>query len=177
MSRPVTFTADTKNDDDGALSVSPSLGVSVGVGVESGSAPAAEEVIAVSRREDLPAVAPGGIVACETPTEGPCDNPSDWNGDAQLEAPLEKEVEEANDAAIPTSVPVPAVPKHQGLPSFAQSEFYTVDMILFYFEIHLALILILPLWALLLFSDAFVYLIRYRLFVANVVNAVATASK
>jgi hypothetical protein len=136
MSRPITFTADTKNDD-GALSVSPSLGVSVGV--ESGPAPAAEEVIAASR-EDLPAANPGGIVACETPTEEPCDNPSDWNGDAQLlGAPLEKEVEETNDAALSTSVPVPVVPKHQGLPSFAQSEFYTVDMILFYFyfEIHL----------------------------------------
>jgi len=106
--------------DDGAPSVDPSSGASV--------KPAS---VAEITREDSPVVpGPGSlsgrvlegrdVVACETQTEDHCGDPSSWNG----VAPLEKE----GDDVLAATAPVP-VPKHQGLPSFAQSEFYTVDMI------------------------------------------------
>jgi hypothetical protein len=111
MSRPATFS------DDGALSVDPSSGASV--------KPAS---VAEITREDLPVVpGPGSlsgrvpegrdVVACETQTD---DAPSSWNGVAPLE------MEGDNALAATATAPVP-VPKRQGLPSFAQSEFYTVD--------------------------------------------------
>ena len=131
MSRPVTL-AETKTGD-AALSIDPS-----GAGTK--RAPAAEII-----QEDLPAMAgPGSAGGSRSrdgrdfspPSPSPsagraslaagsCDGPSDWNG----VAPREKEAE---GDVLATPVPVPA---HQGPPSFAQSEFHTVD-IFFFRSVH-----------------------------------------
>lgn len=154
MSRPVTFEA--AKMDDGALSVGPSSGETV--------KPAS---VAEITREGLPVVpGPGSLSGCgpeghdvvarETPTEDHCDDPSGRNG----VAPLEKEADvREGDDVLAAAAPVP-VPKHQGLPSFAQSEFYTVDMIILLFFLFFAF----------LSSPC-------RLFVVNVASVAGTASR
>ena len=129
MSRPVTL-AETKTGD-AALSIDPS-----GAGTK--RAPAAEII-----QEDLPAMAGPGSAGGSRSRDGrdfsppspslspspgraslaagSCDGPSDWNGVARREKEAEGDV-------LATPVPVPA---HQGPPSFAQSEFHTVDILFF----------------------------------------------
>jgi hypothetical protein len=124
MSRPVTFSADTEVDD-GALSVDPSSGASVAEITR-------EDLPVVPGPENLSGRGPEGCdaVACETQTEDQdhWDDPSSWNG----VVPLEEEGDDDVQVLAAATVPVP-VPERQGLPSFAQSEFYTVDMIYSFF--------------------------------------------
>ena len=97
---------------------------------------------------------------------GSCDGPSDWNG----VAPREKEAE---GDVLATPVPVPA---HQGPPSFAQSEFHTVD-IFFFRSVQLTGPSLLICASLFLFFSVLVFPLLYRLFVVNVVSAATTASR
>ena len=107
------FMTDTKKDD-AVLSIDPSPGI------EKKSAPATEFTL-----ETLPAFPGQGsaVSARQTPTdlERPRSGPSYWNGNGVAHPEVEGYTHDA-------PVPVP-VPKRQGLPSFAQSEFYTVDSI------------------------------------------------
>jgi len=108
---------DTKNDD-AALSVDPSPESPV---TEEKPTPAAEITL-----ETLPTFPSQGsaVSARLTPTdlERPRSDPPYRNGNGVAHP----EVEEGDVHDAPVPVPIP---KRQGLPSFAQSEFYTVDTI------------------------------------------------
>ena len=103
---------DTKKDD-AALSTDPSPGT------EEKPVPAAEITL-----ETLPTFPGQGsaVSARLTPTdlERPRSDSSYWNGNGVAHPGVEEG--DVHDAPVP-------VPKRQGLPSFAQSEFYTVDTI------------------------------------------------
>ena len=105
------FMTDTKKDD-AVLSIDPSPGI------EEKSAPATEFTL-----ESLPAFPGQGsaVSARQTPTDldRPSSGPSYWNGNSVAHPEVEGYTHDA---------PVP-VPKRQGLPSFAQSEFHTVDTV------------------------------------------------
>ena len=119
MSRPVSFMADTKKDD-AASSIDPSPGT------EEKAADAAAITL-----ETLPTFPRQGSVvssACLTPPEleRPRSDLPYWNGNGVAHPEVEEGDVHHDDAPIPVPAPVP---RRQGLPSFAQSEFYTVDTI------------------------------------------------
>jgi hypothetical protein len=110
--------ADTKKDD-AASSIDPSPGT------EEKPADAAAE-IALETLSAFPGQGSAVSSARLTPTEieRPCSDTTYWNGNGVAHP----EVVEGDVHGAPVPVPVP-VPQRQGPPSFAQSEFYTVDAI------------------------------------------------
>ena len=115
MSRPIGFMTDIKNDD-AALSVDPSPESPV---TEEKPTPAAEITL-----ETLPTFpSQGSAVSARltsTDLECPRSDPPYRNGNGVAHPEVEEG--DVHDAPVP-------VPKRQGLPSFAQSEFYTVHTI------------------------------------------------
>ena len=150
------FMTDTKKDD-AVLSIDPFPGI------EEKSAPATEFTL-----ETLPAFPGQGsaVSARQTPTdlERPRSGPSYWNGNGVAHPEVEGYTHDA-------PVPVP-VPKRQGLPSFAQSEFYTVDTIFVHPPAGPGS-LICCLFLFFFFFSVFLY----RSFAVNVVSGAATASR
>ena len=150
---------DTKNDD-AALSVDPSP-----------ESPVTEEKPTTAAEITLETFPSQGsaVSARLTPTdlERPRSDPPYRNGNGVAHP----EVEEGDirDAPVP-------VPKRQGLPSFAQSEFYTVDTISVHPSADPGL---LTCFYSISYLPYFVFflLLLYRLFAVNVVSGAATASR